>query len=524
MLQSDKKEQIRLAAERDLITFIRLVAPHRVLGAVHEEVIRWWTREDANEHQLSLLPRDHQKSALIAYRVAWTITKDPTATFLYISSTSGLAEKQLYFIKNILSSKIYRRYWPEMIHPDEGKREKWASDEIIVDHPARMQEGIRDATIKTAGLTTGITGLHFTHAVMDDVVVKENAYSEEGRARVRGQYSLLSSIESTGTEKDSTSAFEWVVGTRYDPRDLYNDMIEMEQDIYSDDGDIIGSRPVYEVFQREVEDRGDGTGEFLWPRQQSSTGKWYGFDRQILAKKRAKYLDQMQFRAQYYNNPNDPDNSFIDRSRFQYFDKHFLEQQYGSWFYKENKLNVVAAIDFAFSMNKRADYTAIVVLGVDSDHNYYILDIDRFKTEGKISEYFKHIMYMYDKWGFRKLRAEITVAQIAIVRELKEGYIQPNGLSLTIDEYRPSRHEGTKEERMGAILEPRYANGQMYHYKGGNCQILEDELVLQNPPHDDVKDCLAAAIDVAIAPANRRNRSLNNKVVPINNRFGGVAF
>ena len=334
-----KKDEIRLAAESSLLTFIALVAPHRALGAIHEDVVRWWCRDERRDHQLLLLPRDHQKSALIAYRVAWALTKDPTKTFLYISSTSTLAEKQLYFIKQIFDSKIYRRYWPDMTHPDEGKREKWASNEIILDHPARKLEGIRDASIKTAGLTTGITGLHFTNSVLDDVVVKENAYTEEGRSKVRGQYSLLASIESTGTEEDATGAEEWVVGTRYDPRDLYNDLIEMEYEIYGEESEIERMEPVYEVFQREVEDRGDGTGEFLWPRQQNKTGRWFGFDKNILSKKRNKYLDKSQYRAQYYNNPNDPDNAFIDRSKFQYYDKQFLEQQNGNWYYKENKLN-----------------------------------------------------------------------------------------------------------------------------------------------------------------------------------------
>ncbi len=48
---------------------------------------------------------------------------------------------------------------------------------------------------------------------------------------------------------------------------------------------------------------------------------------------------------------------------------------------KEIKLNVYAAIDFAFSLRKKADYTALVVIGVDHQGNFYILDIDRFKTD-----------------------------------------------------------------------------------------------------------------------------------------------
>ena len=516
------KAHIREAAEYDLLTFIRLIAPHRVLGATHEELLRWWTREEAKDHQLVLMPRDHQKSAMIAYRVVWTLTKDPCATFLYISSTSGLAEEQLYFIKAILTSKIYRRYWPEMVHVDEGKREKWTNSEIKLDHPARKQASIRDPSIKTAGLTTNIVGLHFSHAVLDDIVTNDNAYTEEGRARVRSQYALLSSIESTGTDEDSSSAQEWIVGTRYHPRDLYNDTLEMSEDIYDKEGDMIGQDNIYEIWQKEVEDRGDGTGEFLWPRQQNSLGKWYGFNREILAKKRGKYrTSPEQYRAQYYNNPNDPDNEFIDS--FQYYDKKFIEQKNGSWYYKDNKLNVFAAIDFAFSLSKRADYTAIVAVGIDSYKNIYVLDIDRFKTDGKPSEYFKHILEMHQRWEFRKLRAEINSGQKAIVESLKESYIKPNGLMLSIDEKMQTRHEGTKEERNTAILEPRYANDQVWHYKGGYCQLLEEELRMSHPPHDDIKDALAAAMDVAIAPITRNRGMEQTNNILYHSRFGGVA-
>lgn len=514
-------DAIREAAENDLATFIKLVAPHRVLGAVHLDLIRWWNREEAGDHQLCLMPRDHQKSALMAYRVAWRITRDPATTVLYISSTSGLAEAQLYAIKQILTCTTYTRYWPDMVNREEGKRERWTTSEIMVDHPARKAEGVRDATIKTAGLTTSLTGFHFTVAVLDDVVVKENAYTEEGRNKVRSQYSLLASIESTGTDEDSTSAEEWIVGTRYDPRDLYSDLIKMEEDVFNDEGDLVGKNTVYEVWQKEVEDIGDGSGEFLWPRQQSTTGKWFGFDRKVLARKRAKYLDRSQYRSQYYNNPNDPDNALISSDKFQYYDKKFIEYIGGHWEYRGRRLNLFAAIDFAFSLNKRADYTSIAVIGIDGDRNIYVLDIDRFKTD-KISVYFEHILTLHSKWQFRKLRAEVTVAQAAIVKELKEEYIKSYGLSLTIDEFRPSRNEGSKEERMSAILEPRYDNGSMWHYRGGHCQSLEEELILAHPPHDDIKDSLAAAIDVSVPPRQVNARSKKHNNVIFNTRFGGV--
>lgn len=514
MTQS-RVDQIREMAEADLVTFIRLVHPNRVLGAVHEELCRWWTREDSKSHQLVLLPRDHGKSAMVAYRVAWEITRNPAIRVLYISSTANLAEKQLGFIKDIFESKIYRRYWPEMIHPDEGKRKKWTSTEIMVDHPRREAENVRDPTIFTAGLTTGITGMHCDIAVMDDVVVKENALTEEGRTKVRTQYSLLSSIE-------GATAREWVVGTRYHPADLYSELLSMEIEEFDETGAIVFQENLYEIFERQLESVGDGTGEYLWPRQQRKDGTWFGFDARIRARKYAQYLDKTQFRAQYYNDPNDLESAPIDPEVFQYYNRSLIRRENGNVYYNETRLNVFAAIDLAFSTAKKRDYTCIVVVGVDPRNNYYILDIDRFQTD-RIKEYFDRILVMHNRWGFRKIRAETVAGQKVIVRDLKENYIKTYGLALSVDEHSPSSADGKKAERIAATLYPRYENQQIWHYKGGNCQVLEEELVQQNPAHDDVKDTLTMCIDICTAPtfaALARRPTLEGMY---HSRFGGIS-
>lgn len=494
-------EDIRTRAEQDLTFFIQLVAPTQVLGNCHKDVLSWWTRENSKDFQLLLFPRDHGKSRLVAYRAAWELTKDPTLRILYISATANLAEKQLTFIKGVIDSPIYRRYWPDHINPEEGKRSKWTNSEIALDHPLRKKENVRDPSIFTGGLTTSLTGLHCDIAILDDVVVAENALTAEGRSKVASQYSLLASIE-------GADAKEWVVGTRYHAKDLYDNLMSMKESIYDEDGNHTGDENIYEIFERPVEDDGDGTGQFLWPRQQRKDGKWFGFDIATLAKKRGKYLDRGQFRAQYYNDPNDPDNVPIGTDKFQYFESKLLKQEGGRWSYKGKRLNIFAAIDFAFSTKARADYTALVVIGIDSDNMVYVLEIDRFKTT-KISDYFDHIFAAQNKWEFRKMRAEVSVAQVAIVRQLKD-MIRENGISLSIEEFRPNKHHGNKEERIAAILEPRYENLQMLHYRGGNIQYLEEELQSRFPPHDDVKDALATVVDMAVKPTasssiNRQN-------------------
>jgi len=504
------KEFIKQAAEADLLTFIRLIAPHRILGSVHEELCAWWQREDAKDNQLVLLPRDHQKSAMIAYRVAWWITKHPETTVLYVSATANLAEKQLKAIKDILLSDIYRFYWPEMVNEQEGKRERWSVDEISVDHPKRKAEGVRDATVKAAGITANVTGLHCNVAILDDVVVPDNAYTQLGRDQVRSFYSQLSSIESTGAK-------EWAVGTRYHPGDLYKDMMEMSEVYYDDETDEEIENEVYETFERTVEING----EFLWPKQRRVDGKTFGFDAKELARKKAKYLDVTQFYAQYYNNPNAVETQLIDRSRFNYYERDKIENFSGAWYFGDKLLHVYASMDFAYTVNNNSDFTVIMVVGVDEDNNYYVLDIDRFKTN-KISIMYDKAELVFRKWRFKKMRCEIVAAQRLIVSQFKD-YMRSQNIVFSIDEYNPPRNM-SKAERIASILEPRYNNNQIWHYKGGNCQILEEELIMNNPEHDDVKDALASCVEICKAPLTSHRWGKKTNVLSFNSKFGGVSI
>lgn len=513
------REERRLRAEASLEAFIELVHPNRVLGNIHRESIHWWESSKARSHQLLMLPRDHGKSAMIGYRVAHALTKDPTLRVMYVSSTRNLAVKQLKFIKDILTCDAYRLYWPDMVFPEEAKREKWTETEISLDHPLRKKENIRDPSIFTTGLNGNIVGMHCDIMVLDDVVVQSNAYLGDMREKVREQYGYLSSIGGTMSK-------QWVVGTRYHPKDLYFSMLEMEVETFDEFGDVIAKEPLFEVKEHAVETAGDGSGQFLWPLQQRADGKWFGFNAKILAYKRAQYTNKIHYRAQYYNDPRDVDSSLIKRTNFQYFDPIWLARRDGRWTFKGNRLNVVAAIDFAYSLSDKADSTSIVVVGVDPFNNYYVLDIDRFKTR-EISKYFDRILKMYEKWGFRQIRAEVSAAQITIVTDLKENYIKPLGMSLSIDEFRPTVKQGSKAERILNILQPKYANQQIYHYSGGFIQTLEEELIFANPPHDDVKDALASAIDFCMGktPLNayRRDQSQLTPRFEYNSKFGGVA-
>jgi len=507
-------DDIRAAAEADLLVYIRLVAPHLMLGQEHINLINWWQSTARKDNILILLPRGHLKSKLIALKTSWEIVRNPAETILYASATSALAEKQLFAIKRVLTSKIHMKYWPDLIKPEEGQRERWTSDEISVDHPMREKEGIRDATVKAVGLTANFTGFHATKIKLDDIVVPNNAYTEEGREKVRNLVSQLASIAEPESRTDA-------VGTRYHDKDQYATFLKQQYQVFDDDGEVVEVVYLWDSYMKVVE----VNGEFLWPRERRADGKSFGFDANVLAKIKASYEDKTQFFAQYYNNPNDPETIKISKDKFQYYDRKFLKNVNDRWYINDRPLNVYAGLDFAYSLAKKADFTALVVIGIDSENNIYVLDITRIKTK-KIACYFDAIIEAYRRWGFKKMRAEVTAAQEVIVHDLKTNYIGAQGLPIVVDEYRPSRNEGSKEERIAATLEHRYDNQKMWHYLGGLIADLEDELVQPHPAHDDIKDGLTAAISIATAPPkgrNLRDTGQNNKVVS-HPRFGGVAF
>jgi hypothetical protein len=117
------------------------------------------------------------------------------------------------------------------------------------------------------------------------------------------------------------------------------------------------------------------------------------------------------------------------------------------------------------------------------------------------------------------------VAQIVIVEAIKD-YIKQRGMTLTVVDYRPGKQEGTKEQRIAAVLEARYDDDKVWHFEGGWTSVLEEELVQARPAHDDVKDALASAVSIAIKPQRSSGSGIADFLVSTQraSRFGGVAY
>lgn len=353
------------------------------------------------------------------------------------------------------------------------------------------------------------TGLHGDVIIFDDIVVPDNAYTEIGRKSVAASYSQFSSVA-------NPDAITKIVGTRYHGKDIYSDLIDMKAEIYNDEGEIVGEQLVFEVMSREVE----SDGVFLWPREMHpKTKRWYGFDNRELAKIRAKYFsmgERAQYYAQYYNNPNSPDEDRLDAENFQYYERQHLKQEGGTWYIHGKPLAIACAGDLAYTTGTKSDYTAYAVVGRASDGYVYILDLVQFKTD-KYDVYYKQLFALWRKWEFRKARIESNAGANVIVEAIRSE-IRREGIPLVVE---GKNSRGEKIERAAAVLEPLYSNNSVYHFKGGYMSEYEEQLILVRPAHDDLKDAVSAALEICKQPATRNNTSSRGAEIITHARFGG---
>lgn len=516
--ESEKQSVIDLCAG-NFFAFCKLVNPHYAYGDIHAEVCAYLTRPGASARILILLPRGHLKSHIVACYAVWRITFQPWITIVYLSAGEDLAKDQIYAIKNMMTSDVYRTYWPEMINADEGQREQWSAYSFNVDHPERKRRGIRDHTIIVKTVKSNAIGLHCDLLIPDDVVVPQFADTATGRSEVNRALAQYTSILNPRGEVIGA-------GTRYHPEDLYQAQIDARYKVWNEIMQAFsGTKQLWDIFERQVEDKGDGTGNFLWPLTiNPDTGDAYGFDAQSLAIIRSDYESKgqyVQFYCQYYNDPNAVDLQRISRGSFQYYNRAHLTVNSSGVFLRETKLAPFAAMDVAWTDSDTSDYTAIAVIGMDSAENIYLLDLQQFKTTN-FNDYYQEVLALHRKWGFKKIRVETNAGGSFVKNEL-ERLIRQNGDVLSVEGKSVQKSAGSKNERKGATLEWRYADQRIWHFKGELNSELEDQIILTRPRHDDLCDALLAAIEIAKAPGKRVRgsvRTMESNIV-YDRRFGG---
>jgi len=176
------------------------------------------------------------------------------------------------------------------------------------------------------------------------------------------------------------------------------------------------------------------------------------------------------------NSPVAPSDADFKRQWFKYYETADI---------KGLDMNRYTFVDPAISLDKQADYSAIVTVGVDQYSNLYILDIvrERLKPDELIEEIFR----TFERWHPQSIGIEEVGFQKTLRYTLKkEEEIRKRWLNIV--ELRP---DGRNKEQRIRGLQPQYASGKVLHNRDLVYNIyLEDELLrFPRGKHDDT--CLA---------------------------------
>ena len=169
-------------------------------------------------------------------------------------------------------------------------------------------------------------------------------------------------------------------------------------------------------------------------------------------------------------------------------------------------LNIYMTVDLAISQKKTADYTAIMVVGVNKQNHWFILDccFGRFDPSETIDNIFK----MVGKWSPQKVGVEKVAYQAALSHFLMKEMPKRN-MFFTVTQLKAQRR---KEERISA-LQPRFTSGSIWipENAGDWWEELQSEmLAFPNGIHDDLLDALAYVEQISETPIKRRGNFVNS--------------
>lgn len=438
------------------------------LGTFHRQLCEFIDTNPTRQ-KLLLVPRGHLKSTVVTIgkTLQW-IARDPSVRILISNATHSMAITFLNVIKRHLTTNPH---FIKMFGQLGENPEKWAENMITL-QSSKALGGEKEATVVCYGMGGNLVSQHYDKIILDDVVTEDTVNTRDQIEKTIQFYRMCQPL----LEKDGELI---IIGTRYREDDLYGWIMDRENGILQD-FDVFERKAIYdELWDQSKQKYQKGT--ILWPQK-------YTLD--DISEKRRK-MGPWTFEAQYQNNPVPSDEADFKREWFRYYEPTDL---------RGVELNKYTLIDPAISLEKQADYTAMMTVGLDRYNNMYVLDIvrERLTPAGIISAIFAQ----YERWHPKAIGLEEIAFQRALRYSLQKE-METRKRFLNIIELKP--HARSKDQRIKG-LQPLYANGKVLHNKDLVYNIyLEDELLrFPKGKHDDMIDALSYALDLVHPPVPKK--------------------
>jgi predicted phage terminase large subunit-like protein len=420
--------------------------------------------------KLALWPRGSFKSQVFNVgQVAWLIACDPNVRILVCSETNRQAKAFVQETMKIIDSEWFK----ERFGVHRGKEWKIGAGEFT--SALRTRKGIKDPTLRAAGVGEVQTGSHWDFVLMDDICSQENTKTT---ASIEGLWQWFGE---TMAQLDPGCRL-FMIGTLHHFADIYCRIMKDERIRAKFE---ISKHGWCEPLQTPYDPLVEGAKVFFPGR----------LTRQYVSDQKDIMTPRL-FACFYENRPTTDEEQIFRPEYFNVIPDHNIPS--GVWTY--------IFTDFAFTAeekkNNRSDRTVFWVVSIDANRVAYVQDVvvGRWKPSDSCRMLCKLWDY-YQRWNVKAVIIEKTAHQEVLSNLLEEirrdTMIRPKLVEIT------GRNQEIKDMRIEAC-EPRFRNQNIYFVQSFRDQKLKwktmfDEMIeWPFSDHDDIPD--------AISDIDKRNK------------------
>lgn len=463
-LEQSKKDKIikEIILTADFETAYYTVCKYitcRSLQPLHASIIH---NVSDNQASMDLAPRGHGKSTI--GDVDFCITKvlrNPDIRIMIGSKTQTqasafLKEIRTHFEQNVNLIRIFGDW-------KKSRDNVWNDKEFTVNRRTVIK---KEATVSALGASGAVVSKHFDIIIGDDLVGFENARTEAQRKVLKEWFysSLYPTLEPDGEIH--------ILGTRYSPMDLYEDLIKSRN---------------YKVNVQQAITVKDGQEYSLWESK-------FSLEKLRSIREEAGLII---FNMQYQNNTELAKGKIFKYKYFKHFEEYDIDydlnrvrvkvldsQGVPYWI----PVRIYMGADLAISEDETSnnDYFVLTVIGVDSNKNVYVLDYlkERLTFNAQLNailDYGKNKFPMVERIGVETVQYQKSLAQ-----EIRRLSLLP------VINIQTSKDKVTRAMRRSALFE----NGKVW-FRIGMDDLEECLLLFPEVDHDDLFDGLDFALTVA---------------------------
>jgi len=484
-----ERDEVLAKAYKDLIFFGRVFLPQDFLHKSESPQFHYDLAKKLIAHQpgariCNIIPRGMGKSILskaaIMHKFLFAET-DKQNFVAWVSEEQGQSVDHLKYIRHHFEeNEMIRYYFGNMDGGSVGKR--WTEKDIITPKGDRIIA--KGSAQRLRGRAE--VGVRYTGIILDDFESELNTKTPERRAELKKW--IVSTVYPSLEETPGNEGWIWLTGTivHYDSflQDIHDGVRDARKNNRSYPWDV--------TFHRAVKD-----GVALWPEQ---------FSLKKLENKRKEFIEAglvNKFAQEYMNDARDSESAAFKIDRIQNYN-HFFEKRNNYAYLVGNKeaipINVYLGVDLAATASATSDYQVIMVMGIDSNKNRYILDYFREKIPA--FDMAEEIIKMAKKYSpVRRVTIE-TVAAQEMVRDMttrishKERRLMP-GIFKGVKPPYGIKKEDRLETSLGPIV-----NSKKLFIKKHMTEIVDEFFEHPKPKNDDLMDALYYADYFAKPPSS----------------------